>query len=78
MSNLDGKIILITGAAKGMGATEAKMAVERGATVILSDIIEDQLEATADSLDSAFSRLDVTSKMTGKRPSPKYLMITDA
>ena len=45
MSNLDGKIILITGAAKGMGATEAKMAVERGATVILSDIIEDQLEA---------------------------------
>ena len=40
MSNLDGKIILITGAAKGMGATEAKMAVERGATVILSDIIE--------------------------------------
>ena len=62
MSNLDGKIILITGAAKGMGATEAKMAVERGATVILSDIIEDQLEATADSLDSAFSRLDVTSK----------------
>ena len=24
MSNLDGKIILITGAAKGMGATEAK------------------------------------------------------
>ena len=62
MSNLDGKIILITGAAKGMGATEAKMAVERGATVILSDIIEDQLEATADSLDSAFARLDVTSK----------------
>ena len=60
--NLDGKIILITGAAKGMGATEAKMATERGATVILSDIIEDQLEATADSLDSAFSRLDVTSK----------------
>ena len=45
-----------------MGATEAKMATERGATVILSDIIEDQLEATADSLDSAFSRLDVTSK----------------
>ena len=62
MSNLDGKIILITGAAKGMGATEAKMAVERGATVILSDIIEGQLEATADSLDSAFFRLDVTSK----------------
>ena len=73
MSNLDGKIILITGAAKGMGATEAKMAVERGATVILSDIIEDQLKTTADSLDSAFSRLDVTSKDDWKKTISKVL-----
>ena len=49
-----------SGASGIPGATEAKMATERGATVILSDIIEDQLEATADSLDSDFARLDVT------------------
>ena len=62
MGNLEGKIILITGAAKGMGAVEAGMAVERGATVILSDVIDDQLEATASALNSPFTHLDVTSK----------------
>jgi 3alpha(or 20beta)-hydroxysteroid dehydrogenase len=62
MGNLEGKIILITGAAKGMGAVEAGMAVERGATVILSDVIDDQLETTANALNSPFAHLDVTSK----------------
>ncbi|MBT95073.1 MAG: 3-alpha-hydroxysteroid dehydrogenase [Acidimicrobiaceae bacterium] len=62
MGNLEGKIILITGAAKGMGAVEAGMAVERGATVILSDVIDGQLEATANALNSPFAHLDVTSK----------------
>ena len=55
MSNLDGKIILITGAAKVWVRLRQNGCRER-ATVILSDIIEDQLKATADSLDSAFSR----------------------
>ena len=67
MSNLDGKVVLITGAAKGMGAAEAKMAAERGATVILTDILDDELQMTADSLGASFSRLDVTIKEDWER-----------
>ena len=67
MSNLDGKVVLITGAAKGMGAAEAKMAAERGATVILTDILDDELQVTADSLGASFSRLDVTLKEDWER-----------
>ena len=67
MSNLDGKVVLITGAAKGMGAAEAKMAAERGATVILTDILDDELQMTADSLGASFSRLDVTLKEDWER-----------
>ena len=62
MDNLKGKIILITGAAKGMGAAEAKMATERGATVIVSDVLDDRGKETADSIDSAYYHLDVSNQ----------------
>ena len=38
---LDGKIAIITGAASGMGAAEARLFAREGATVIATDITED-------------------------------------
>ena len=62
MDNLKGKVILITGAAKGMGATEAKMATERGATVIVTDVLDERGKETANSIDSAYYHLDVSNQ----------------
>ncbi|MEC7844827.1 MAG: glucose 1-dehydrogenase [Actinomycetota bacterium] len=62
MDNLKGKVILITGAAKGMGAAEAKMATERGATVIVTDVLDERGKETANSIDSAYYHLDVSNQ----------------
>jgi 3alpha(or 20beta)-hydroxysteroid dehydrogenase len=65
MSRLDNKIILITGAARGQGAAEARLFVREGARVIITDILEDQGQALARELgrDAAvFVRHDVTSE----------------
>jgi len=40
MNRLDGKTALITGGARGMGATEARLFVQAGATVIITDVDE--------------------------------------
>lgn len=40
VNHVDGKVVLLTGAAKGIGACTAKMLVEAGANVILTDIDE--------------------------------------
>lgn len=49
-TGLDGKRILITGAARGVGAETARLLVRRGAKLALLDIREDRLAATAAAL----------------------------
>ncbi|MDT4826022.1 3-beta-hydroxysteroid dehydrogenase [compost metagenome] len=41
MSRLNGKIALVTGAARGLGAATAKVLAEHGASVVLTDILGD-------------------------------------
>jgi 3alpha(or 20beta)-hydroxysteroid dehydrogenase len=53
MNQLDGKIALITGGAKGMGAIEAAQFVEAGATVVISDVLDAEGAAVADALGDA-------------------------
>lgn len=62
MGKLDGKVVLITGAARGQGEAEARLFVEEGARVVLGDVLEDAGEAVAGSLGDAavFQRHDVT------------------
>lgn len=48
MSTLDGRIILITGAASGLGRSHAMLFAERGADLVLNDVNAGALEETAD------------------------------
>ena len=58
---LEGKVAIITGAARGQGACEARLFVEEGARVVLGDIMDEEGQALADELgDSArYVHLDV-------------------
>jgi 3alpha(or 20beta)-hydroxysteroid dehydrogenase len=64
MRNLENRIALITGAARGLGAVVAERFVAAGARVVLGDVLDDEGEAVADKLGSAarFLHLDVTDE----------------
>ncbi len=59
---LAGKVALITGAARGMGAAHARRFVAEGARVVLGDILDDEGTALAAELgpDARYIRLNVT------------------
>ncbi|WKX72103.1 SDR family NAD(P)-dependent oxidoreductase [Streptomyces sp. XD-27] len=62
MGKLDGRVILVTGAARGQGAAEARLFAAEGARVVLTDVLDDQGEALAAELGrdaAAYVHLDV-------------------
>ena len=52
MPRLAGKIAIVTGAARGMGAAIARRFVEEGARVVLTDVLP-EVETTAAALGAA-------------------------
>ncbi|MEU9022919.1 glucose 1-dehydrogenase [Actinomadura sp. NPDC048394] len=60
---LDGKVAVVTGAARGQGEAEARMLAEAGARVVLTDVLEAEGAALAGSIGDAarFIRHDVAS-----------------
>jgi 3alpha(or 20beta)-hydroxysteroid dehydrogenase len=63
-SRLEGKVALITGAARGMGESHARAMVAQGAKVMLGDILDDEGEKVAAELGdtTAYVHLDVTNR----------------
>ena len=63
--DLTGKVALITGGgrARGQGAAEGRLFADRGATVILADVLDEEGERTAGEIEGAeYLHLDVTSE----------------
>ncbi len=62
MGRLDGKVAIITGAARGQGAAEARAFAAEGAQVVLTDVLVDEGEATAAEIGdgAVFERHDVS------------------
>jgi NAD(P)-dependent dehydrogenase (short-subunit alcohol dehydrogenase family) len=65
MNRLDGKVALISGAARGIGAETARRMAEAGAKVAIGDVLDERGLETARAIESAggaaiYTRLDVT------------------
>ena len=50
MKKLTGKTAIVTGAARGIGAAVARLFIDEGARVLLTDVLEDEGRAMVDSL----------------------------
>jgi 3alpha(or 20beta)-hydroxysteroid dehydrogenase len=62
MGSLDGKVVVVTGAAQGMGRRHAEWCVREGASVVITDLQVDKGQSLADSLgdQAVFVEHDVT------------------
>lgn len=69
MGRVSGKVAIVTGAARGMGAAFAQRLIEEGAQVMLTDVLEAEGTATAKALgdNARFLRHDVVSEDEWKR-----------
>ena len=64
---LEGKVALISGGARGQGATEGQLFVDEGAKVVLADILDSEGEAAAAQIrenggEASYVHLDVASE----------------
>lgn len=69
---VEGKVALISGGARGIGAASARLLASEGAAVVLADVLEDEGKATEAQISEAggratFMRLDVTDEENWQR-----------
>lgn len=54
MGKLDGRVVIVTGGARGQGEQEARLFAAEGARVVIGDVLDDQGEALAKELGEEF------------------------
>ncbi|WP_181699382.1 SDR family oxidoreductase [Nocardia sp. GTS18] len=59
MGRLTGKVAVISGGARGMGAAHARRFVDEGASVVIGDVLDDEGAALATELGVRYQHLDV-------------------
>jgi len=69
---LAGKVVLISGGARGMGAAEARLFAREGAQVVVGDVLDAEgrgveAEIKTKGGEAVFARLDVTSESDWQR-----------
>jgi len=67
MGRLDGKVALISGGARGQGATEAKLFAQEGAQVVFGDVLDDAGKQVEEDIrqaggEATYIHLDVTQE----------------
>jgi 3alpha(or 20beta)-hydroxysteroid dehydrogenase len=62
MGELDGRVALVTGGARGQGAAEATLFAREGARVVIADVLDEVGERTAGGLGCDYVHLDVSSE----------------
>ncbi|PSM43953.1 short-chain dehydrogenase [Streptomyces dioscori] len=62
MGKLDGRVVVVTGAARGQGEQEARLFAEEGASVVVADVLDEQGETLAKELGARarYVHLDVS------------------
>lgn len=69
MSRVDGKVAIVTGAARGTGEQTARLLAAEGAQVVIADVLEPEGKAVAEEIGAAarFERVDVTDEASWVR-----------
>ncbi|MRV71666.1 SDR family oxidoreductase [Duganella sp. FT92W] len=67
MKRVDGKVVLVTGAASGLGRADALLLAREGAHIVVSDINEEAGRQVALECGGVFVRHDVTSEADWRR-----------
>lgn len=64
MGRMDGKVVIVSGAARGTGEATARLLAQEGAQVVIGDVLEEQASQVAKDIGERcqFRRLDVTSE----------------
>ena len=69
MGRVSGKVVIVTGAARGMGAVFAQRLIDEGAKVMLTDVLDADGKVTATELgaNACFTHHDVSKEAEGQR-----------
>ena len=62
MSGVQNKVVLVTGAASGLGLADAQLLTERGAKVVMTDVDQDRGAGLATQLGATFLQQDVADE----------------